>query len=225
MLNIIYCSIFVGLLWIPFVNYHSKTYVFSPLQATVTLFNAINALICVWEIALFRHSKLIETVYKKKLKPKYKQRLPPGFVLFDSAPLSKAFSLEHWSQIWSTYSLLDPAYADSRTFQFWVDVGNGHFFLVPTILFSFCISFEYMEEFMSPRNQALIACVCQYVMMHGTFLYYASYIHSGKYKGVSTAGKVVVAFANFLWILFPSIAIYACYHAIQEDSWNVFRSP
>jgi hypothetical protein len=224
MFNIIYCCIFVGLLWLPFVWYHTEAHGFSPLHATITLFNAINALICVWEIALYRYADLIHDHYEKQLKPKYGQRLPPGFLLLDPAPLSRALTLKHWSAIWSTYALLDPAYADSKTFQFWVDVGNGHSFLIPSILFSFCVTFDIFESYMSPRNQGLIACMFQYVMMQGTFLYYASYLYSKKWVGCSLGGKCFVAAANALWVIFPSIAIYCSYHAVQDNSWEILRA-
>lgn len=224
MYNILYCCIFVGLLWLPFVSHHTEAHGFSLLHATITLFNAINALICVWEIALYRHADLIHIHYEKQLKPKYGQKLPPGFLLLDPAPLSSALSLEHWSAIWSTYALLDPAYADSKTFQFWIDVGNGHSFLIFSILFSFCVTFDTSEEYMSPRNQGLISCICHYVMMQGTFLYYASYIYSKKWVGVSFEGKAFVAAANALWVIFPAIAIYCSFHAVHDDSWQLLRS-
>jgi hypothetical protein len=225
MLNLFYCAIFVVLLWVPFVWYHTQVNgVISWLHTGVTLFNAINAMICIWEIALYRHSALIQEHYEKSLKPKYGQKFPPGFFLLDSVSFSEALTLKHWSQIWSTYALLDPAYADSKTFQFWVDVGNGHFFLIPTLLFSACVTVDssFVSELLTVRNQAIITLVMNYVMIHGTFLYYASYLHSKKWVGCSTGAMVFVSFCNGLWVFFPSVAIYCCYHAIQDNSWQIF---
>ncbi|KAL3943718.1 MAG: hypothetical protein SGBAC_002225 [Bacillariaceae sp.] len=188
-------------------------------------------LICIWEIILYHHAAWIEYHYKTHLKPKYGQRLPPGAVLLDSAPLSQALTGKHWAQIWATYSLIDPAYADGSTFQFWIDVGNGHCFLIPSLLFSFAITFDADESsifcfsgMVSPRTQGLMVCVFQYVMMQGTFLYYASYIYSKKWVGVSLGGKLFVTVANILWVIFPAIAIAAAYHAVHDNSWQVLRS-
>ena len=228
--NIVSCSIFVVFSWLPFVYYHTIQHenVVSILHATVTLFNAINSLICIWEIALYRYEHYISTTYTNHLKPKYGHgKLPSGFVLFDrSQSLVDAVSLQHWSHIWSTYSLLDPSYADSTSFGFWIDVGNGHFFLLPSLLLSFCISVNEIwlstvtNEYLSPRNVGLLGIICNYVMMHGTFLYFASYVYNKRYVGCNTSSILVVIVANSLWIIFPSITMYACYYAIHTNTWK-----
>lgn len=132
------------------------------------------------------------------------------------------------------YSLcqrIDPAYADGSTFQFWVDVGNGHSFLVPSFLFSFVITFDEdpssifcWNDIVSPRTQGLIVCAFQYVMMQGTILYFASYIYSKKWVGVSAAGKLFVIVANGIWLVFPTICILAAYQAVQVNSWQCLRA-
>ena len=226
--NIIYCIIFVLISWIPFVYYHTMQYqVFSILHAIVTLFNAINSLICIWEIALYKYANFIHDTYHKKLKPKYGNKLPSGFVLLDkSKTTSDVFTLQHWSQIWSTYSLLDPSYADTTTFGFWIDVGNGHFFLLPSYLLSIGITFDttFLSTYIEPRNIALLGIICNYVMMHGTFLYFASYVYNKRYIGCSTSSRIVVLIANSLWIIFPTITIYCCYYAIHTNTWyNIFH--
>lgn len=228
--NIVYCSIFVVLCWAPFVYYHTIQHdnnIVSILHATVTLFNAINSLICIWEIALYKYANYISTTYNQHLKPKYGQKLPSGFVLLDkSDSLLDAFSLQHWSNIWSTYSLLDPSYADSTSFGFWIDVGNGHFFLLPSLLLSFCITVDEIwlsnitSQYLSPRNVGLFGIICNYVMMHGTFLYFASYIYNKRYVGCTVSSILVVIIANSLWIIFPIITMYTCYYAIHTNTWN-----
>jgi len=231
-LNIVWCTIFVAVLWLPFAWYHTQLNgVFSLWHCSITLFNAINMLICVWEIILYHYAGWIHERYEKHLKPKYGQNLPPGIVLLDSAPLSKALTMKHWAQIWATYALIDPAYADGSTFQFWIDVGNGHSFLIPSLLFSFVITFDQdpssifcWNDTVSPRTQGLIVCVFQYVMMQGTILYFASYIYSKKWVGVSTAGKLFVIVANGIWLVFPTICIMAAYQAVHHNSWQCLRA-
>ena len=118
------------------------------------------------------------------------------------------------------------SYADSKSFGFWIDVGNGHFFLLPSYLLSLGITWDGVIDYLglSPRNQALIGIVSNYVMMHGTFLYFASYLYNRRYDGCSIGSRLVVAFANGIWIAFPALSIYACWHVVQDDSWDIFRT-
>merc|ERR1712087_470457 len=100
------------------------------------------------------------------------------------------------SQIWATYALLDPSYADMTTFGFWIDVGNGHFFLLPSLALNVAMTFD---AGLPPRVVGIVGIVFNYVMMHGTFLYFASYLLNRRYQGCSRAAQCVVAFANGLW--------------------------
>ena len=222
MLNIIYCSIFVISLWLPFVILHCHWYGLSFLQVFISLFNAINCLICTWEISLYHNIEWIQRHHQSLQERFGAKKLPPGFVLLDHAPsLSSVLTLSHWAQIWSTYALLDPSYADSNSFGFWIDVGNGHFFLLPSLLLSICMTFDISIG--SPRFIAVICIIANYVMMHGTFLYFASYLFHRRYHGCSMGSKFTVAFANGLWIIFPSLAIYILYQVIDTNRWDIVR--
>ena len=53
-------------------------------------------------------------------------------ILFRGISLSEALSLKTWASIWSTYAMIDPSYADTRSFGFWIDTGNGISTLIPT---------------------------------------------------------------------------------------------
>ena len=46
------------------------------------------------------------------------------------------FTLEYWAVMWSTYAALDPSYADTTTFGFNIDIGNGMSMIIPTLIFS-----------------------------------------------------------------------------------------
>ena len=54
-------------------------------------------------------------------------------IVFRSMRLSEILSPSFWSQIWIDYSRFDPAYADSRSAGYNVDVCNGHSTLPPTL--------------------------------------------------------------------------------------------
>ena len=45
--------------------------------------------------------------------------------LFQRVTLSEVLSVRYWAIMWSTYAQLDPAYVDTTSFGYCVDVGNG----------------------------------------------------------------------------------------------------
>lgn len=47
--------------------------------------------------------------------------------------LSEISMPSFWANIWIDYARFDPAYADSRSAGYNIDVGNGHSTLVPTL--------------------------------------------------------------------------------------------
>lgn len=47
--------------------------------------------------------------------------------------VSEIFSPSFWANIWIDYSRFDPAYSDSLSAGYNIDVGNGHSTLLPTL--------------------------------------------------------------------------------------------
>ena len=129
---IAYHALFVGALVAGHLQTHS---VLNLTHLVLAVFSAINAWICVCEIALLMHSGAIRREYEGFNAKLGVGHLPPIF-LFERASLSQIFSLRYWAVMWSTYSVLDPSYSDTTTFGFCVDVGNGVTTLLPTLLWA-----------------------------------------------------------------------------------------
>merc|ERR1712060_1034876 len=105
-------------------------------------------------------------------------KLPPIF-LFERATLSEWMSLRYWAvSMWATYATLDPSYADSCSFGFCVDVGNGFSTLVPTVLFAVGMT----QPFMPARVLGMIGLVKFYQEFYGTVVYYFQYFFNRRYK-------------------------------------------
>jgi hypothetical protein len=110
MLAIVYCAIFVMAPTLYFTWMHTAYFGFSFIQASLALFCAINGMIAIWEWVLFFHRGRIQKEFAA-----FKTRLParqlpwPIFLFQDISP-SQALSLEYWSLVWSTYSILDPRF-------------------------------------------------------------------------------------------------------------------
>jgi len=135
MLSIFYVVFFVGTIWLGLVyNHYLKHGIINNLQLALSLFCVINFMICLWEISLFFYIDRIKSRYEAM-----KKKLPKGSIgtifLLKPASLASAVTLEYWSDIWSTYSLFDPSYSDTKSFGWNIDIGNGFSTLIPTILF------------------------------------------------------------------------------------------
>ena len=78
--------------------------------------------------------------------------------LFEDVSVARLFTLEYWSVMWSTYCALDPSYADTTTFGFCVDIGNGVTTLAPTIIFALGMTWPILP----PRWLGMMGLVMHY---------------------------------------------------------------
>jgi hypothetical protein len=122
------------------VEWHRRTTgAVSVPQVALAFFLSLNVLICLWEISLGWHIRKIKADYDK-FNVHYKNNRMAACIRFfqTDLSLSRLFSGEFWSAVWSTYSLYDPSYSNKESFGFFIDVGNGWSTLVPSVLF--CLS-------------------------------------------------------------------------------------
>ncbi len=62
----IFISVFVVGAWLPFVKWHVDVYgEFNIKHALLTLFNAVNILICFWEMSLHIYQSDVQATYRK----------------------------------------------------------------------------------------------------------------------------------------------------------------
>lgn len=220
MWSLVYVVAFVGSTTLPLWNSHVQLHgSFNLAQIILSLFCNVNLLICIWELALFYERATIKAHYTamKKLLPV--GGLPQPMFLFEHVPFFKAFTLRHWSKVWSTYSLMDPSYSDSTTFGFWIDAGNGHVTLIPSILFALGMTWDLG---ILPRLFGLIGFVYFWQMFYGTVLYFSSYFHNKRWKGRPGLGIVICA--NALWLAGPAYGMVVSYAIVMSDSLVVVRS-
>ena len=228
MLAFFYVSAFVVGAWAPFVWAHREVHgAVNPAHVALTLFNAVNALICLWEHALFLHRGKIKREHAR-LKRKHGDRaLPKPLCLFEDVSPRQALSYAHWSVIWSQYALLDPSYADQRSFGFWVDSGNGVVTLPATLLLSHAATYAGDDRgdgyVLSTKAVAVLGIVFNYQMLYGTVLYFCNYCLNGYARGASRASVATVIVANAIWIVFPGWWMRVCWDILTTDSFRALR--
>ena len=100
-----------------------------------SLFFSTNLLICYWEACLYLRRDYIEkrAVYWRERR-RETGRTPAVEFLTTRVPLTGMLSPAVWADAWATYSMVDESYADRRTFGFTVDIANGFFTPVPTLV-------------------------------------------------------------------------------------------
>ena len=213
---------FTGALCFLHYNLHG---VISPLQISLALFCVINAMINIWEIALFVHIKRIKNrsdAFLKELKP---SKLPSLFLLEDM-PLSKALSLEGWSEVWVFYALFDESYADSKSFGWLIDIGNGFSSFVPSVLWAICMTYHSL---LPAKVVAMIGIASFWQMLYGTILYFTQYMYHKRWKKHCNPTWQILALvvgSNIVWILFPALGIYTAAQMIltpdNKDAYSIF---
>ena len=222
-----YVTAFVLLFWLPFVKVHYDLYHdvnekrINFTHALLTLFNAVNVLICIWEMSLFVYQNEVQKTYRKLKKEVEKRRggggdLPTPLCLFEKITLREALSLKHWHVIWSTYALLDPSYVQTQSWGFWVDTGNGFVTIAPTTAMTVGATYDLSRFGVSPLAYGLIGLIFNYQMMYGTVIYFSNYTYQRYYERASFGSKMVVLFANVIWIVFPVWWMKVCFEIVKD---------
>lgn len=193
----------------------------SVLQLSLAFFLCLNALICLWEIALGWYIVHIKKECDR-LKRKYrgdKLRACLDFFTADIT-LEDIFSGKFWSIVWSTYALYDSSYANKESFGFFIDVGNGWTTLVPTIFY--CLGMTY--ELVPARVLGMIGLVKFYQEFYGTIIYFLSFFFNKRHQGVSVFEVLLfIGFSNGIWFFFPLAGMWASVQLIMTDAYTIFR--
>jgi hypothetical protein len=205
----------------PWWLHHQAHGVWNAHQMAIAFFLWLNFIIALWEICLFLRIDRIEADYAR-FATEYAGRPIDRVKDFFLTKLSfgEIFSPTTWSQIWSSYALFDPAYADRRSFGFWIDTGNGFSTSVASL---FClVGMTY--ELVPARIFGLVMLIACYQMWYGTVIYFSAFVFNKRYVG-HTPGNLAlfVGLSNGIWIAFPLWAMWAAVQVVYSDSYAVFH--
>jgi hypothetical protein len=190
----------------------------NPVHVALATFCTLNAWICVCEISLFFYNELIQSQFAKFTRTLGDGVLPSIF-LFERATLREILSLRYWAIMWGTYSVLDPAYSDTTSWGFNVDVGNGFTTLIPTLMYAYGMT----GSLLSARVLGMIGLVKFYQELYGTIVYFFQYTYNRRFdrSPPSLVWGVVVP-ANGIWMIFPALGMWASTRLILENTFEVF---
>ena len=118
---------------------------FNAIHGQLSLFFSTNLVICYWEICLFLKRDYIEerTEYWRT-RHRETGRTPAVEFLLTRVPLRRILSPTVWADVWATYSQIDGSFSDRRTWGFNVDVANGYFTPIPTLILYAALTLNIM---------------------------------------------------------------------------------
>lgn len=181
-------------------------------HATLSLFFAINTLICFWEISLGLEIEEIERRHRAG-----SQETALGLFRTLASPRD-LLSPRLWSRIWSVYARYDPSYADRRSYGFAIDVGNGWSTLVPGLLVQTGLTFAILPA----TVVGILGALMYYQKFYGTCLYFFSYFVNRRYAGQRLRDLIpMVGATNAIWLTFPLIGLYVCIRLILDSNFEI----
>lgn len=191
-------------------------------QMLLATFLTINAWVCICEIALLCYPDLIKRQFAAFSSRFGDHVLPQPVFLFERVRLADVLSLRYWAIMWSTYSTLDPAYTDTCSFGYNIDVGNGVSMLLPSAMFAYGMTAQ--GAFLSARVLGMLGLLAFYQMWYGTAVYFFQYINNKRFVGTPRLQVYgVVGLANGIWLAFPALGMWASSRLILDGHFGVFR--
>lgn len=207
---------------------HTQLYGFSLSNTLILWFLVINLWICVWELALYyRFGKLSRDHEARNKIGFYDYSLGPQrlnairakvpWTLMTPTSLGNLCSLEYWANIWLEYGRYDDAYVKNpETFQYNIDVMNGHSTVLPCLL----LLTSMFTPVFSPEITGIIGAMSLYQKWYGTLVYLFVFHNCKKGKHLSYAEYIFAVLAtNGVWFTVPLLGIYQCAQMVLTQSF------
>ena len=184
-----------------------------------SLFFSTNLLICYWEACL--HLRL-EHIEKRAVYWRARQRetgrTPAVEFLTTRVPLSRMFSPTVWADAWATYSMFDASYSDRRTFGFVVDIANGYFTAVPTLILYGAFTVGFLPAVVAGILAAMLFWQWTYV----SSLYWVSFFVAGRQALITRRELFVyIGAPNAFWVLCPAFGLYVSVRLILDGNYGI----
>lgn len=186
----------------------------------LVLFLWVNVFVTFWEMCLILQIKRIKEQYAA-FAPAYRGREMKRLVDFFFAPIrwSDMPRPRRWAEVWSSYSLFDDAYANEKSFGFWVDTGNGFTTLIPSVVFLYGLTFDFMPA----QWVGIIGVALFWQKFYGTIVYFWAYLYNKQYERQAKGGVVFVALLNGLWFLGPAWGMVVSISLITSGNFDLIR--
>ena len=184
-----------------------------------SLFFSTNLLICYWEACLHLRRDYIEkrAVYWRERR-RETGRTPAVEFLATPVPLRRMFSPTVWADAWATYSMFDESYSDRRSFGFTVDIANGFFTPVPTLILYGAFTAGLLPAVVAGILAAMLFWQWTYV----SSLYWVSFFVGGRQALITRRELFVyIGAPNAFWVLCPAFGLYVSVRLILDGNYGI----
>lgn len=189
------------------------------LHALLGLFLSINLLIAYWEICLFLRRDLVER--RTEHWREWRQRTggtPAVEFLRAKVPLARMLSPALWADVWAAYSQYDGSYADRRTFGFNVDIVNGFFTPVPTLIVYAAWTFHFLPAVWT----GIVGVILFWQVMYGASVYLVSFFVAGRQARISRRELYTwILTPNSPWMAGGLLGVYVSIRLITDGDYRV----
>ena len=192
---------------------------FNVIHCLFSLFFSTNLLICYWEACLFLRRDHVKTRAEYwRRRQRETGRTPAVEFLSTRVPLRRILSPTVWADVWATYSMIDAAYSDRRSFGFTADIGNGFVTPVPTLL----LYAAYTIDFVPAVVAGILGLMLFWQWVYVSSLYWVSFFVAGGRKHI-TRGELYtyVVALNSVWVLCPLLGVYLSLRLILDADYSV----
>ena len=189
------------------------------IHCLMSLFFSTNLLVCYWEVCLFLKRDYIETRTEYwRRRQRETGRTPAVEFLTTRVPLRRILSPTVWADVWATYSLFDGSFSDRRTWGFNVDVANGFFTPIPTVILYGAFTVEFMPAVLA----GILGLVLSWQWTYMTSVYWVSFFVARRQRHI-TQGEMYlyIGALNAPWVLFGLLGMYVSARLILDGDYRV----
>ena len=189
------------------------------IHVLLSLFFAVNLVICYWEICLFlrRDDVAARAAYWRE-RQRETGRTPAVEFLRQRVPLARIASPALWADVWAAYARYDGSYTDRRTYGFNVDIANGFATPIPTLI----LWAAYTAELMPALVAGIIGTMLFWQLAYMTSVYWVSFFVAGRQARLSRRERCIYIYAmNCPWVLFALLGLYVSIRLIVDGDYGV----
>ena len=192
---------------------------FNAIHCLLSLFFSINLLICYWEMCLFFKRDYIETRTEYwRRRRRETGRTPAVEFLTTRVPLRRILSPAVWADVWATYSLADGSFSDRRTWGFNVDVANGFFTPLPTLVLYVTFTLNFIPAVLA----GMLGLILSWQWTYGTSVYWVSFFMARRQRLITRSELYLyIGALNAPWVLFALLGMYVSARLILDGDYSV----
>lgn len=133
-------------------------------------------------------------------------------------PWSKLASPTVMADVWAAYTYYDEGYKDRRSVGFVLDIVNGYFSPIPTLI----LYVAFTNGFLPPIVAGLLGVMMFWQWIYTSTSYWTSFVLAGGHRRISKMETFIWVWStNFLWIVFPALGLYVSIQLVISGGYSV----